>query len=76
MDNTVYRLGISSTRKGARQLVSHRHVIVNGKVVNIPSYRLKPGDVLGVRDSSQGLDNIKHQVAKNRYQEISMARME
>lgn len=64
LDNTVYRLGISSTRKGARQLVSHRHVIVNGKVVNIPSYRLKPGDVLGVRDSSQGLDNIKHQVAK------------
>ncbi len=56
LDNTVYRLGISPTRNGARQFVSHRHVTVNGKVVNIPSYRLKPGDIVAVRNRSQHLD--------------------
>ncbi len=58
LDNTVYRLGISPTRAGARQLVSHRHVTVNGKVVNIPSYSLKPGDVVAVRGKSRGLDVV------------------
>ena len=52
LDNTVYRLGIAKTRRGARQIVSHRHVTVNGKVTNIPSYTLKPGDVVGVRERS------------------------
>lgn len=64
LDNTVFRLGISSTRKGARQLVSHRHINVNGKLTNIPSYRLKPGDIVSVRGASQGLELIKHKVAQ------------
>lgn len=58
LDNTVYRLGISPTRRGARQLVGHRHVTVNGEVVNIPSYSLKPGDVVAVRSKSKGLDIV------------------
>lgn len=58
LDNTVYRMGISPTRRGARQLVGHRHVTVNGKVVNIPSYSLKPGDVIAVRGKSKGLEVI------------------
>lgn len=55
LDNTVYRLGISPTRSGARQLVSHRHITVNGTIVNIPSYSLKEGDVVGVREKSKSL---------------------
>ena len=58
LDNTVFRLGISPTRRGARQLVGHRHVTVNGNVVNIPSYTLKPGDVVAVRGKSQGLEIV------------------
>ena len=58
LDNTVFRLGISPTRRGARQLVGHRHVTVNGEVVNIPSYTLKPGDVVAVRGKSKGLDVV------------------
>lgn len=66
LDNTVYRLGISPTRRGARQLVGHRHVTVNGKVVNIPSYSLKPGDVVAVRSKSKGLEIVTtHVGAKN-----------
>ncbi len=55
LDNTVFRLGISPTRSGARQLVSHRHITVNGNVVNIPSYALKEGDIVGVREKSKSL---------------------
>lgn len=55
LDNIVYRLGISPTRRGARQLVSHRHITVNGDIVNIPSYRLRPGDVVGVREKSKSM---------------------
>lgn len=58
LDNTVFRLGISPTRRGARQLVSHRHVTVNGHLVNVPSYSLKPGDVVAVRGKSKGLDVV------------------
>ena len=58
LDNTVYRLGISPTRRGARQLVSHKHITVNGDVVNIPSYTLKIGDVIGVREKSKSLEAI------------------
>lgn len=58
LDNTVYRLGMSPTRRGARQLVGHRHVTVNGEVVNIPSYTLKPGDVVAVRGKSKGLEIV------------------
>lgn len=58
LDNTVFRLGISPTRRGARQLVGHRHVTVNGKVVNIPSYSLKPGDVVAVRTKSKNMEIV------------------
>lgn len=58
LDNTVFRLGISPTRRGARQLVGHRHVTVNGNIVNIPSYSLKPGDVVAVRGKSKGLEIV------------------
>lgn len=63
LDNTVYRLGISPTRRGARQLVSHKHVTVNGSVVNIPSYQLKVGDVVGVREKSKSLEAISNSLA-------------
>jgi len=58
LDNTVFRLGIAPTREAARQLVSHRHILVNGKVVNIPSYQLNPGDIVGVREKSKNLETI------------------
>ncbi|MGL4346593.1 MAG: 30S ribosomal protein S4 [Chitinophagaceae bacterium] len=52
LDNTVYRLGMAHSRLSARQLVSHKHIMVNGKVVNIPSYQLKPGDIIGIKPST------------------------
>ena len=58
LDNTVYRLGIAKTRAAARQLVSHCHITVNGSVVNIPSYTLRPGDVIEVREKSKTLEVI------------------
>ena len=58
LDNTVYRLGIASSRRAARQLVIHKHIVVNGDVVNIPSFQLKPGDQLGVREKSKSLESI------------------
>ncbi|WP_420574679.1 30S ribosomal protein S4 [Kordia sp.] len=63
LDNVVYRMGISPTRSGARQLVSHRHITVNGEKVNIPSYTLKAGDVVGVREKSKSLDVIERSLA-------------
>ena len=65
LDNTVYRLGISPSRRGARQLVSHRHITVNGEVVNIPSYTIKVGDVIGVREKSKSLENITTSLNSN-----------
>ena len=65
LDNIVYRLGISPTRRGARQLVSHRHITVNGAVVNIPSYRLREGDVIGVREKSKSLEVVTSSLANN-----------
>src|SRR3954467_368545 len=53
LDNTVFRLGIAPSRPGARQLVSHKHITVNGAVVNIPSYQLKPGDMVSIKDKSK-----------------------
>ena len=63
LDNVVYRMGISPTRSGARQLVSHRHITVNGELVNIPSYTLKAGDVVGVREKSKSLEVIERSLA-------------
>ncbi|ABR44080.1 30S ribosomal protein S4 [Parabacteroides distasonis ATCC 8503] len=58
LDNVVYRLGIAPTRAAARQLVSHRHITVDGSVVNIPSYSVKPGQVIGVREKSKSMEVI------------------
>ncbi|MDY5608907.1 MAG: 30S ribosomal protein S4 [Sodaliphilus sp.] len=58
LDNVVYRLGIAPTRAAARQLVSHRHITVDGAVVNIPSYSVKPGQIVGVRERSKSLEVI------------------
>jgi small subunit ribosomal protein S4 len=58
LDNVVYRLGIAPTRSAARQLVTHRHITVNGDVVNIPSYLLRTGDIVGVREKSKSLEVI------------------
>ncbi len=62
LDNVVYRLGISPTRDGARQLIGHRHILVNGKLVNIPSFELRPGDIVSVRERSKSLEVITNSV--------------
>ena len=58
LDNVIYRMGFARTRRQARQLVSHKHIVVNGQVVNIPSYQLKEGDMISIRPKSRGLDII------------------
>ena len=63
LDNVVYRMGIAPTRRAARQLVGHRHITVNDRVVNIPSYTLKPGDIVGVREKSKSLEVILDSLA-------------
>ena len=65
LDNVAYRMGLSPSRSGARQLVSHRHITVNGGIVNIPSYQVKPGDVIGVREKSKSLEAINNSLAAN-----------
>ncbi len=65
LDNVVYRMGISPSRRGARQLVSHRHITVNGELVNIPSYSLKAGDVIGVREKSKSVQAINDSLSGN-----------
>ena len=59
LDNLVYRIGFATTRKGARQLVNHGHITVNGKKVDIPSYQVKPGDVIGLKDSDKEMAIVK-----------------
>ncbi|MDC0579163.1 30S ribosomal protein S4 [Bacteroidia bacterium] len=66
LDNTVFRLGIAPTRRSARQLVGHKHVRVNGVITNIPSYQLKPGDIVEVREKSKSLELISDSTAANR----------
>lgn len=65
LDNTVFRLGVAPSRRGARQLVSHKHITVNGEVVNIPSYTVKIGDVVGVREKSKSLEAITSSLSSN-----------
>ena len=65
LDNVVYRMGISPSRSGARQLVSHRHITVNGELVNIPSYSLKAGDVVAVREKSKSLEAIERSLSNS-----------
>lgn len=62
LDNTVFRLGIAASRPAARQLVSHKHITVNGDIVNIPSYRLKPGDVIGLKEKSEANTALTSQI--------------
>jgi small subunit ribosomal protein S4 len=70
LDNTVYRLGVAPTRASARQLVSHRHITVNGGVVNIPSFQLKPGDIIGVREKSKSLETIVDSLTTRKYSKL------
>ena len=63
LDNVVFRMGIAPSRSAARQLVSHRHILVNGEKVNIPSYQLKPGYTVGVREKSKSLEAIENSLA-------------
>ena len=65
LDNVVYRMGISNTRDGARQLVSHKHILVNGSIVNIPSYTLRPGDKISIREKSKSLKSIESSLREN-----------
>ena len=65
LDNVVFRMGISNTRDGARQLVSHKHILVNGSIVNIPSYTLRPGDKVSVREKSKSLKSIESSLREN-----------
>lgn len=63
LDNLVYRLGFSNSRAGARQLVSHGHITVNGKKLNIPSYIVNTGEIIGLREKSRGLSTVKEAIA-------------
>ena len=65
LDNTVFRLGVAPTRSAARQFVSHKHITVNGEIVNIPSYTVKIGDVIGVREKSKSLEAITGSLSAN-----------
>lgn len=71
LDNVVFRLGIAPTRAAARQLVGHRHIAVNGKVVNIPSFTVKPGDLVGVREKSKSLEVVVDALSTNRHTKYS-----
>jgi len=82
LDNTVFRLGISPTRRGARQLVSHKHVTVNGVITNVPSYQLRPGDIVSVKGKSKSLVivqdsvNNKSDVRKHGWLEFNPEKMQ
>jgi small subunit ribosomal protein S4 len=77
LDNTVFRMGFARTRRQARQIVTHKHIVVNGIVVNIPSYTLKPGDVVTVRPKSRDLEIINETISyapRNRYNWLEVDR--
>ena len=65
LDNVVYRMGVAPTRSAARQLVSHRHMTVNGELVNVPSYNVKAGDVIAVREKSKSLETIDRSLSNS-----------
>jgi len=62
LDNAVFRMGIAPSRPAARQLVSHKHVTVNGEVVNVPSFQLKPGDIIGLKEKSKDNTSVTSQI--------------
>jgi len=65
LDNVIFRMGVAPTRRAARQFVSHKHITVNGEIVNIPSYQVKVGEVIGVREKSKSLEAINSSLATN-----------
>lgn len=67
LDNLVYRMGLARTRRAARQLVNHGHIVVDGKRLDIPSYRVKPGQTIGLREKSQNLTAVKEAVELNNF---------
>ena len=71
LDNVVYRLGIAPTRAAARQFVTHKHITVNGQVVNVPSFTVKANDIIGVREKSKSLEAITNSLAGARYNKYS-----
>jgi small subunit ribosomal protein S4 len=71
LDNVVFRLGVAPTRSAARQLVSHKHVTVNGQICNIPSYSVKTGDIIGIREKSKSLEVITDSLSTARYNQSS-----
>ncbi|MGB9614891.1 MAG: 30S ribosomal protein S4 [Fervidobacterium sp.] len=71
LDNVVYRLGFAINRRVARQLVSHGHILVNGKKVDIPSYQVKPGDVISIKESSKSIEPIKQAIEQNKGRAIA-----
>jgi len=71
LDNVAFRLGLAASRAGARQLVGHRHITVNGKVCNIPSYSVQPGDIIAVREKSKSLEVIASALSTSRYTQSS-----
>jgi len=71
LDNVVFRLGIAPTRAAARQLVSHKHITVNGNIVNIPSYTIKSNDIIGVREKSKSLEAITNSLASSKSNKYS-----
>ena len=71
LDNTVYRLGIAPTRRAARQLVLHKHITVNGEIVNISSFSLKPGDIVAVREKSKSLEAITNSLSARNARQFS-----
>jgi len=67
LDNVVFRFGLARTRAGARQLVTHKHITVNGEIVNIPSFQLRPGDIVSVREKSKSLEVVSDALTSHRY---------
>jgi len=76
LDNLVYRLGFAPSRKSARQLVRHRHFLVNEKIVSIPSYQLKPGDIISVREKGKNLEVIHQALREGRAGELPYLRLD
>jgi small subunit ribosomal protein S4 len=75
LDNLAYRLGFAPSRRSARQLVRHRHFLVNGKIVDIPSYQVRPGEVISVREKSRQLD-VLHQALKSAREDLPYLRLD
>lgn len=71
LDNTIYRLGFAPTRSAARQLVAHKHITVNGRILNVPSYTVKVGDVVSIREKSKNLDLVQDALSTGRVKKYS-----